>query len=45
MAIDTLVVMAVVLLAAGFIARRVWLAVRAARKPAGGCGPDCGCGH
>lgn len=42
---QTVIVLSVVVLAAIYVARRVWNAVRAARKPAGGCGSDCGCGH
>ncbi|MBL0169278.1 MAG: FeoB-associated Cys-rich membrane protein [Gemmatimonadaceae bacterium] len=42
---QTLIVLAVVALAALAVARRIWKAVQAARKPAGGCGSDCGCDH
>lgn len=43
MTIETFVVLAVVSIAVGFIARRVWRSVKAGRKGAGGCGDDCGC--
>ena len=45
MSIDAMVVTAIVLLAVAFILRRGWRAIRAARKPASGCGSDCGCDH
>lgn len=41
---DTLVVVAIVLGAVGFLARRALISARKARAPKDGCG-DCGCGH
>ncbi len=38
---QTVIVALVVLLAAAFVARRVWAAVR---PKAAGCGDGCGCG-
>ena len=43
MATDQLVVLLVVAMAAGFLARRVVRSVRAARDTAAGCASDCGC--
>lgn len=45
MTTQTLGVLVVLTIAAGYLARRVWIAVRAARAPKGGCGHDCGCAH
>ncbi|MBL0937462.1 MAG: FeoB-associated Cys-rich membrane protein [Gemmatimonadaceae bacterium] len=42
MALDTLVVVLLVVVAAAFTARRAWKALAPAKKT--GCG-DCGCGH
>ena len=39
---QTIIVALLVLLAAAFVARRVWAAVRP--KAAAGCGDGCGCG-
>ena len=42
---QTLVVLLIVLAAAGWLGRRTWRTLRAARKTAGeGCGTGCGCG-
>lgn len=43
MTTDQLVVLLVVAVAAGFLARRVVRSVRAARDTAAGCASDCGC--
>jgi hypothetical protein len=45
-AVQTLVVVAIVLGATAYLARKVWLAVAGMRraKNAPGCGSDCGCG-
>lgn len=43
MATDQLVVLLVVAVAAGFLARRVRRSLRAARDTAAGCASDCGC--
>ncbi|GEM_PF-2495986 len=40
---DTIIVLLVVLTAVGFIGRRIFLAMRAARSAKAGCA-DCGCG-
>jgi hypothetical protein len=40
--IETAIVALVVLVAAGFVARRAWAALRP--KAAAGCGDGCGCG-
>ena len=42
---QTLIVFAVVSLAAAFVARRAWRMMQAAKRPADGCGSDCGCGN
>ena len=42
---QAVIVVAVVAFAALYVARLVWKAVQSVRKPAGGCGSDCGCGH
>jgi len=41
---DGVVVVAIVLIAATFIGRRIFLAVRSARNAKAGCASDCGCG-
>ena len=44
---QTLVVVAIVLGATAYLARKAWLAVagvRRAKNTAPGCGDDCGCG-
>lgn len=41
---EQLIIGAIVLAAAAFIARRVWRAISAARAPKGGAGCDSGCG-
>lgn len=41
---DSIVVGFVVLIAATFIGRRVFVAVRSARNAKAGCATDCGCG-
>ena len=41
---QTLIVGMIVLLAAAFIGRRVFVAVRNARNSKAGCATDCGCG-
>jgi hypothetical protein len=42
MDIQTIVVLAIVAMAAAFIGRRAWNSLQAARKPAKGC-TSCGC--
>ncbi|MEP6836268.1 MAG: hypothetical protein ABJB74_22960 [Gemmatimonas sp.] len=41
---DSLVVALVVLVAAAFVARKIFAAVRSARNAKAGCATDCGCG-
>ncbi len=41
---DGVVVAAIVIIAATFIGRRIFLAVRSARSAKDGCASDCGCG-
>ncbi len=43
MATDQVVVLAVVAVAAGFLARRLLRSLRSARDTAAGCASDCGC--
>jgi hypothetical protein len=45
--LQTLLVGMIVLVALGFLARRAWRTVSAARsaKSGDGCGGDCGCSH
>jgi LPS O-antigen subunit length determinant protein (WzzB/FepE family) len=44
--VDTVLVVLIVAVAVAYVARKVWVATKAARKPKDtGCGSDCGCGH
>ena len=49
MDLQTVLALLLVLLAAGYVARRAWRTLRPAVRPSsgddGGCGTGCGCGH
>ena len=50
MDVQTLLALLVVLVAAGYVARRAWRTLRPAVRPpssgdGGSCGSGCGCGH
>jgi hypothetical protein len=42
---DNVMVWLIVAGALAYVGRMAWRATAAARKPKGGCGSDCGCGH
>lgn len=47
MLLQTITVAAILTLAGAYLARKLWLSLRAARaaKKGGACGGGCGCGH
>jgi hypothetical protein len=42
---STVIVVLIVSGAVWYAGSQLWKAFAAARKPKGGCGSDCGCGH
>jgi hypothetical protein len=42
---QTLIAIALAVLAAGYLVRTAWRQVVSARKARNDCGSDCGCGH